>query len=69
MPEGGSLAIDDTLRADGDWGNLREEKNEDMIQDRKTRVPLSYRPAIEAYFQAIAAEAAKTRSDANGGNQ
>ncbi len=69
MPDGGSLAIDDTLRADGDWGNLREEKNEDMIQDRKTRVPLSYRPAIEAYFQAIAAEAAKSRSDNNGGNQ
>ncbi|MCM2375054.1 hypothetical protein [Aporhodopirellula aestuarii] len=70
IPEGGYLSIDEQNRVNGDWGNLRQRKSNDVIQDRKTAVPLTYRPAIEAYFQAIAAEAARresSSSDAEGG--
>ncbi len=59
MPGGGYLTLDGQSRADGRWGDLRERKSNDVIQDRKTQIPLSYRPAIEAYFQAIAAEASR----------
>lgn len=66
MPGGGLLNIADQSRVDEQWGMLREQKNGDVIQDRKSRLPMSYRPAIEAYFQAISAEAARgkqTRAD------
>ncbi|TWT67296.1 hypothetical protein [Allorhodopirellula solitaria] len=59
MPSGGLLSIDGEPRSDGQWGALRERASEDMIQDRKTSVPLSYRGAIDAYFQTIAGEAAR----------
>lgn len=59
MPGGGLLNIADQGRVDEEWGMLREQKNGDVIQDRKSRLPMSYRPAIEAYFQAISAEAAR----------
>ncbi|WP_146576245.1 hypothetical protein [Neorhodopirellula pilleata] len=62
MPDGGLIDARGQLRVDGQWGNLREQKNNDVIQDRKTSLPMSYRPAIEAYFQAISAEAARSRS-------
>lgn len=65
MPDGGLIDANAQRRVDGQWGNLREQKNSDVIQDRKTSLPMSYRPAIEAYFQAISAEAA--RSQAKGG--
>ncbi len=59
MPSGGLLSIDGELRSDGQWGELRERANDDVIQDRKVSAPLSYRGAIEAYFQTIAGEAAR----------
>lgn len=64
MPSGGLLNIDDELRRDGQWGALRERTSEDVIQDRKARVPLPYRNAIEAYFQTIAGQAARAQSGA-----
>lgn len=62
MPDGGLIDARAQMRVDGQWGNLREQKNSDVIQDRKTTLPMSYRPAIEAYFQAISAEAARSPS-------
>ncbi|EMI52635.1 IgA-specific metalloendopeptidase [Rhodopirellula sallentina SM41] len=59
LPGGGLLSLDGELRSDDQWGNLRERKSDNVIQDRKTPIPLSYRSAVEAYFQAIAAEAAR----------
>lgn len=63
MPDGGLIDASLQSRIDGDWGALREQKNSDVIQDRKANLPMSYRPAIEAYFQAISAEAARSNSN------
>ncbi|WDQ18987.1 peptidase [Rhodopirellula sp. P2] len=46
--------------ADGDWGDLRERQTEEVIQDRKVRIPMTYRRAVQAYFEAVSAEAAKS---------
>ncbi|MFG0253662.1 MAG: hypothetical protein ACF787_00970 [Rhodopirellula sp. JB053] len=59
LPGGGLLSLDAESRSDDQWGNLRERKSDNVIQDRKTPIPLSYRSAVEAYFRAIAAEAAR----------
>ncbi|CAD74811.1 MAG TPA: peptidase [Rhodopirellula baltica] len=47
---------------DGDWGELRERQTDEVIQDRKVRIPMTYRKAVQAYFEAVSAEAAKTTS-------
>ena len=52
-------------RVDGQWGSLRERRNDDGVQDRKATLPPAYRPAIEAYFQAISAEAARSSSSSD----
>lgn len=49
---------------DGDWGSLREQQTEEVIQDRKVRIPLTYRRAVQAYFEAVSAESSKSKSSA-----
>lgn len=53
--------------ADGDWGELRERQTDEVIQDRKVRIPMTYRKAVQAYFEAVSAEAAKTTSSKSSG--
>ncbi|PHQ34557.1 peptidase [Rhodopirellula bahusiensis] len=48
--------------ADGDWGALRERQTDEVVQDRKVRIPMTYRKAVQAYFEAVSAEAAKSTS-------
>ncbi|SMP51958.1 hypothetical protein SAMN06265222_103385 [Neorhodopirellula lusitana] len=69
MPSGGMLDAAAQARIDGQWGSLRARRNDDGIQDRKATVPLSYRPAVEAYFQAISAEAARSAPAGQGEDQ
>jgi hypothetical protein len=44
----------------GNWGELRERQTDEVIQDRKVRIPMTYRRAVQAYFEAVSAEAAKS---------
>ncbi|MFG0268275.1 MAG: peptidase [Rhodopirellula sp. JB055] len=54
---------------DGDWGELRERQTDEVIQDRKVRIPMTYRRAVQAYFEAVSAEAAKSINSQSGADR
>ena len=59
MPDGGRLDIGKVDRIGNDWGQLRERRTDDASESRTATVAPQYRREIEAYFRAIAKQAAE----------
>lgn len=54
-PQGPSaVKIVEVLRVDDDWGNLREQKSQEMLESRRESIAPEYRRQIDAYFRILA---------------
>ncbi|TWU51904.1 hypothetical protein [Rubripirellula reticaptiva] len=58
MPDGGTVDSRDTDRNGIQWGELRQRRTDDAAESAAPNVPIQYRREIEAYFRAIANQAA-----------
>ncbi|MEM1067911.1 MAG: hypothetical protein AAGI63_03370 [Planctomycetota bacterium] len=61
MPSGGDLESQGVQRLGSDWGQLRERRTEDASESRGATIAPQYRREIEAYFRAVARQAAEAR--------
>ncbi len=59
MSDGGPVSIDGIDRSGADWGQLRVRRSGDASETLRSEVPAKYRRQIEAYFRAIAQQAAQ----------
>ncbi|QDT04674.1 hypothetical protein K227x_30680 [Rubripirellula lacrimiformis] len=59
MPDGGAIDATGFDREGLEWGALRQRRTEDAVDSASVNVPIQYRREIEAYFQAIAKQAAQ----------
>ncbi|MGB7324189.1 MAG: hypothetical protein WBD31_04920 [Rubripirellula sp.] len=58
MPDGGMVDSRDINRDGIQWGELRQRRTDDAAESAAPNVPIQYRREIEAYFRAIANQAA-----------
>ncbi|TWU46348.1 hypothetical protein Poly51_57440 [Rubripirellula tenax] len=59
MPDGSEVDTSEIDRIGAEWGALRERRTDDSTEGPAARVPVQYRREIEAYFRAIARQAAQ----------
>lgn len=59
MPGGGMVDTAGVERIGDPWGQLRERRTDDAAESSAPNVPAQYRKEIEAYFRAIARQAAE----------
>ncbi|MDA9777878.1 hypothetical protein N9D38_05510 [Rubripirellula sp.] len=62
MPNGGRLDPSEIDRLGADWGSLRERKTDEVNEGRSATVSPFYRQQVEAYFRAIARQAAEKKA-------
>ena len=62
MPDGGRLDASEMDRLGADWGSLRERKTDEVNEGRSATVSPIYRQQVEAYFRAIAKQAAEKKA-------
>lgn len=62
MPDGGRLDASEMERLGADWGSLRERKTDEVNEGRSATVSPIYRQQVEAYFRAIAKQAAEKKA-------
>ena len=65
MPDGGPLDTSEINRLGADWGSLRERKTDEVDEGRSATVSPIYRQQVEAYFRAIARQAAEKKPSDN----
>lgn len=65
MPDGGPLDTSEIDRLGADWGSLRERKTDEVDEGRSATVSPIYRQQVEAYFRAIARQAAEKKPSDN----
>ena len=56
MPDGKSLDTTNVVRTGSAWGQLREQRSEDVVTEASDLIAPQYRADVEAYFRAIAAQ-------------
>ena len=61
MPDGGTVKTVGVERLGSDWGQLREQRTEDASESRGASIAPQYRREIEAYFRAVARQAAESQ--------
>ncbi|MDF1842729.1 MAG: hypothetical protein P1U77_14935, partial [Rubripirellula sp.] len=61
MPNGGFVDTQGVERLGDEWGQLRQRRTEDASESRGATIAPQYRREIEAYFRAVAKQAAESQ--------